>query len=157
MLLRLHKHEIYIRHNNEQQFDIHNLRLQIYRHDLDDYDPHHILHDGLLRQENETFLIVYPSIRTCASFNEIYLVDNRAWIIRMSEGFVTQVISNSTLAVDTFFFISGFLLAYFYLEKSMGKTYTKSINYAAKLNEFFVVVTRRFIRYVVHYLNTPGQ
>ncbi|XP_032677213.1 nose resistant to fluoxetine protein 6-like [Odontomachus brunneus] len=82
--------------------------------------------------------------------------DNRAWIMRMSEGFATQVISNSTLAVDTFFFISGFLLAYLYLEKSMGKTYNKPINYAAKLNEFFVVVTRRFIRLTPPYMMTIG-
>lgn len=71
--------------------------------------------------------------------------------------FSIQIISNSTLVVDVYFFLSGFLLAYVYLKGTMGKTGIKPINYVAKLKEFIAGVTKRFIRYVVRYLNSPGQ
>lgn len=65
----------------------------------------------------------------------------------MAEGFAVQVISNSTLSVDTFFFLSGFLVSYLYLNGKKGKTEDdKSVNYKAKINEFALTVLRRFIR-----------
>lgn len=79
-------------------------------------------------------------------------VDNKPWAWRMAEGFSVQVISNSTLSVDTYFFLSGFLLAYLYLKHTMDhKGHTKPINYSMKLNEFFLTVLKRFIRYVSRY------
>lgn len=75
----------------------------------------------------------------------------------MAEGFAVQIISNSTLSVDTFFFLSGFLVSYLYLngkkvdkknhsttDNNMNKK--KKINYKEKFNEFFLTILRRFIR-----------
>lgn len=89
--------------------------------------------------------------------NKIPFADNVPWALRMSENFAIQVLSNATLTVDTYFFLSGFLLAYVYLTDAMSKMQTKPINYAAKMNGFFVAVTKRFIRYVPHYLNSTGR
>ncbi|KAL6448084.1 hypothetical protein ACFW04_000249 [Cataglyphis niger] len=50
------------------------------------------------------------------------------------------------MSVDTYFFISGFLMAYLYLKNVMDKERIEPINYRAKLNEFFVSVIRRYIR-----------
>lgn len=69
------------------------------------------------------------------------------WIVRFAEGIPVQVISNATLSIDTYFFLSGFLLTYTYL-KSKDKKRNEPIDYREKLKEFFVCVIRRFIRYV---------
>jgi peptidoglycan/LPS O-acetylase OafA/YrhL len=65
----------------------------------------------------------------------------------MSEGFAVQVISNSTLSVDTFFFLSGFLLAYMYLIAHTNDRQLKP-NIRHKVLELLVIVIRRFVRYV---------
>ena len=65
----------------------------------------------------------------------------------MAEGFAVQVIGNSTLSVDTFFFLSGFLVSYLYLKgKKNGKDGGKPINYRRKINEFAGAVLKRFLR-----------
>ncbi|XP_011155266.1 nose resistant to fluoxetine protein 6-like isoform X2 [Harpegnathos saltator] len=89
-------------------------------------------------------------------FYMIDYFDNKATAIRMSDSIASQVISNASLVVDTYFFLSGFLLTYMYLIKSMGRTQTKPINYTAKLNEFFVAVMSRFIRITPSYMITMG-
>lgn len=70
-------------------------------------------------------------------------VDNKIWALRFAEGIPAQVISNATISVDTYLFLSGLLLAYMYL-KNKGRN--KPINCGEKLKEFFVCVLRRFIR-----------
>jgi len=74
--------------------------------------------------------------------------DNKIWALRISEGFPVQVISNATISVDTYLFLSGLLLTYMYMKNKMDKERNKPINYGEKLNEFFVCIIRRFIRYV---------
>ena len=59
-----------------------------------------------------------------------------------------QVISNATIAVDTYFFLGGFLLAYSYLKNKIDKERINPINYKKKLNEFFVSIMKRYIRFV---------
>jgi len=76
-------------------------------------------------------------------------IDNKTWSIRFGTGLPIQVLTNSIMSVDTYLFQGGFLLAYLYL-KNTDKDRSKPINYRAKLNEFFVYVIRRFIRYVFH-------
>lgn len=66
---------------------------------------------------------------------------------RISEGFVVQIISNSTLSVDTFFFLSGFLVSYLYLNEKKKKIDKKPIEYSKKVNEFFGAILKRFLRY----------
>ena len=68
--------------------------------------------------------------------------------MRFAEGIPIQVISNASIAVDTYFFLSGFLLAYIYLKHQTDKEKIKPIHYRKKLNEFFVSIIKRYIRYV---------
>lgn len=75
-------------------------------------------------------------------------VDNRILILRFSEGIPAQILSNASFSVDTYFFLSGFLLAYMYLKNNANKGRNKSINYGVKLRQFFDYVLIRFIRYV---------
>ncbi|XP_014482754.1 PREDICTED: nose resistant to fluoxetine protein 6-like [Dinoponera quadriceps] len=92
-------------------------------------------------------------------YYSIDYIDNMPWIIRQSNsGFAVQILSNSTLTVDTYFFLSGFLLAYTYLShrESMHKTQTEPINYTTKLKEFFVGVTKRLFRLTPAYMMTIG-
>ena len=75
------------------------------------------------------------------------ILDNKPWSWRMAEGFAVQVISNATLSVDTFFFLSGFLVAYLYLKpKLKSSKETERVNYKAKVFEFLGAVIKRFIR-----------
>ncbi|XP_036138986.1 nose resistant to fluoxetine protein 6-like [Monomorium pharaonis] len=84
-------------------------------------------------------------------------MDNKVWLVRFSQGLPIQVLSNATVSVDTYFFISGLLLAYMYLkENTTDKERNKSFNYGEKLNEFFVCVIRRFIRLTPPYMIMIG-
>ncbi|KAG5346539.1 NRF6 protein, partial [Acromyrmex charruanus] len=75
-------------------------------------------------------------------------IDNKVW----SWKFMTDVILiNGPIAVDTFFFLSGFLVVYFYIKNKMDKD-RKLFTYRAKINEFFVLVIRRFIRLTLAYM-----
>ncbi|XP_011634641.1 nose resistant to fluoxetine protein 6 [Pogonomyrmex barbatus] len=83
--------------------------------------------------------------------------DNKVWNLRFAEGIPIQVISNATVSVDTYFFLSGFLLAYVFLKaKTTDKGRGKSVNYAKMLKEFFVCAIRRFIRLTPPYMMTIG-
>ncbi|KMQ98274.1 nose resistant to fluoxetine protein 6 [Lasius niger] len=79
--------------------------------------------------------------------NKITKINNKAWTLRAAKGLAVQTLTNANISVDTYFFISGFLVAYLFLKNVMGKERIGSINYRAKINEFFVYVIRRFIRY----------
>jgi len=78
-----------------------------------------------------------------------YCIDNKIWTLRVTTGLPIQILANASISVDTYFFISGFLVAYLYLKNVTNKQRNKSFNYRAKLNEFFVYVMRRYIRYVL--------
>jgi len=67
------------------------------------------------------------------------------------------ILINAPIAVDTFFFLSGFLLAYFYIKDKMDKDRKQLFTYRAKINEFFVLVIRRFIRYVFYYVDNKKK
>ncbi|XP_043475080.1 nose resistant to fluoxetine protein 6-like [Leptopilina heterotoma] len=82
--------------------------------------------------------------------------DNKPWSWRVSEGFTVQIISNSTLSVDTFFFLSGFLVAYLYLNEKRKKIDKQPINYSRKISEFFGAVLKRFLRLTPAYMMVVG-
>ncbi|KAL7303579.1 hypothetical protein TKK_0003736 [Trichogramma kaykai] len=96
--------------------------------------------------------------------------DNKAWSWRMAEGFAVQIISNSTLSVDTFFFLSGFLVAYMYFTSHRGAEERRrrheeeegepigrrKIDYGRKCGEFVATVLRRYLRLTPAYLMTIG-
>lgn len=90
---------------------------------------------------------------TVNSFNEsciIYHADNKPWGIRLTEGFAMQLIVNGTLMVDTFFFISGFLMAYPYLKQNRKSvTEDKTFSYKTRVVDFFGTILKRFIRFII--------
>ncbi|CAL1684887.1 unnamed protein product [Lasius platythorax] len=83
-------------------------------------------------------------------------LDNKAWTLRAAKGLAVQTLTNANISVDTYFFISGFLVAYLFLKNVMGKERIGSINYRAKINEFFVYVIRRFIRLTPAFMMMVG-
>nr|CAD7203226.1 unnamed protein product [Timema douglasi] len=71
--------------------------------------------------------------------------------LEMSEGFFTQIVANSTLSVDTYFFISGFLVSYlFYKEKSRKQADT--VTFKSSVCDFCLMVSRRFLRLTPAYM-----
>ncbi|KAG5341008.1 NRF6 protein, partial [Acromyrmex heyeri] len=73
--------------------------------------------------------------------------DNKIQAMRLLDSLPIQVISN------TYFFLSGFLLAYTYLKNKIDKEQINPINYKEKINEFFVRIMKRYIRYIYANIN----
>nr|XP_050859870.1 nose resistant to fluoxetine protein 6-like isoform X1 [Vespula vulgaris]XP_050859871.1 nose resistant to fluoxetine protein 6-like isoform X1 [Vespula vulgaris]XP_050859872.1 nose resistant to fluoxetine protein 6-like isoform X1 [Vespula vulgaris]XP_050859873.1 nose resistant to fluoxetine protein 6-like isoform X1 [Vespula vulgaris]XP_050859874.1 nose resistant to fluoxetine protein 6-like isoform X1 [Vespula vulgaris]XP_050859875.1 nose resistant to fluoxetine protein 6-like isoform X1 len=82
--------------------------------------------------------------------------DNKIITWRKSEGFANQVLSNSTLSVDTFFFLGGFLAVYLYFKAEKGKKKHRPFNYVAEANMFFMNLLKRFIRLTPAYMFAMG-
>ncbi|XP_018355372.1 PREDICTED: nose resistant to fluoxetine protein 6-like [Trachymyrmex septentrionalis] len=82
--------------------------------------------------------------------------DNKIWTLRLAEGVFIQVFSNSTVSVDTYFFLSGLLLTYTYLKNKIDKERTNPINYKEKINKFFVSIMKRYIRLTPAYVMMIG-
>nr|CAD7595127.1 unnamed protein product [Timema genevievae] len=80
--------------------------------------------------------------------------DNKPEAFVMSEGLFVQIVANSTLSVDTFFFISGFLVSYlYYKEKSRKQPDTGlTITFKSRVSEFCLMVSRRFLRLTPAYM-----
>jgi hypothetical protein len=53
-------------------------------------------------------------------------------------------------SVDIYFFSSGFLVAHWYLRDKANKILIKQIRYKEKLNELFIHIVKRFLRYVFY-------
>lgn len=79
--------------------------------------------------------------------------DNKVWAWKFTDSFVNQILGNAALGVDTYFFLSGLLVAYFYIKNKMDKDRIQPLTYRAKMNEFVFLVIRRFIRYILCYLS----
>ncbi|XP_043488913.1 nose resistant to fluoxetine protein 6-like [Polistes fuscatus] len=69
-------------------------------------------------------------------------IDNKRLALRKSEELFQQVMSNSTFAVDTFLFFSGFLVTYFYVKIEIDKSIRKPINYLNRILSptYFIVI-----------------
>ncbi|XP_011631950.1 nose resistant to fluoxetine protein 6-like [Pogonomyrmex barbatus] len=80
--------------------------------------------------------------------------DNKVWTSKVTSNFIFQIVTNASLSVDTFFFLSGFLMSYFYLKDKMDKNRMQPLTFRAKLNEFLIMVIRRFIRLTPAYVMT---
>ncbi|XP_047103519.1 nose resistant to fluoxetine protein 6-like [Schistocerca piceifrons] len=81
--------------------------------------------------------------------------DNKPQAFYLSEGFMVQVVSNSTLSVDTFFFLSGFLVSYLYYQGKQGKKPSQE-TCGSKIVEFITMVLRRIIRLTPAYMAVIG-
>lgn len=81
-----------------------------------------------------------------------YFVGNRSIGYTITGSFITQAISNATYSVDTFFFMTGFLMAYAYLkalkkEKKIPSLPTAGVQYCS-------MVIKRYCRITPAYLVT---
>ncbi|KYN30536.1 Nose resistant to fluoxetine protein 6 [Trachymyrmex septentrionalis] len=97
------------------------------------------------------WIIIFHSV-----FYMLEFYDNKTWMLRFAEGIPIQVISNAFVSVDTYFFLSGFLLAYMNLKNKIDKGRSKPIHYKKKLNEFFVSILKRYIRLTPAYIMMIG-
>lgn len=77
-----------------------------------------------------------------------HAIANKVIAYRMTDDFFTQVLSNATLSVDTFFFTGGFLLTYTYL-KSQGN---KKKSFSESTIQIIKGIIRRYIRLTPGYL-----
>ncbi|XP_043488914.1 nose resistant to fluoxetine protein 6-like [Polistes fuscatus] len=73
-------------------------------------------------------------------------IDNRSLVLRKFDDFFSQLISNGTFAVDTFFCFGGFLVSYLYLKNDMSKNIRKPHNYLNVIKLYFLALIKRFIR-----------
>nr|XP_033205023.1 nose resistant to fluoxetine protein 6-like [Bombus vancouverensis nearcticus] len=72
-------------------------------------------------------------------------VMSNIWLVyTMDDLILSQIISNFTLSVDTFFFMSGFLLSYTFLKER--RKYQEIPPIAKRMNEFFQKIVKRYIR-----------
>ncbi|KAL0106558.1 hypothetical protein PUN28_016332 [Cardiocondyla obscurior] len=81
-------------------------------------------------------------------------IDNKVWTWKSSHSFISQIFLNSHIGVDTYFFLSGLLVTYFYIKDKVDKDRVQPLTYRAKINEFFILVIRRFIRLTPAYIAT---
>ncbi|XP_076754904.1 nose resistant to fluoxetine protein 6-like [Xylocopa sonorina] len=72
------------------------------------------------------------------------IIGNRAIAYEMSDNFFMQIVNNGTLSLDTFFFMSGFMLTKVFLKKQLRATTQKSLK--TKLKGFLLSIGKRYIR-----------
>lgn len=88
-------------------------------------------------------------------FYQIDFLKNVPAGFRISEDFFAQPISNSTYCVDSFLFLSGFLLSYtFYKSKSVNFKCKGPVNVMGKVGEFFTMFVHRYLRLTPVYIVT---
>ncbi|XP_043504601.1 nose resistant to fluoxetine protein 6-like [Polistes fuscatus] len=82
--------------------------------------------------------------------------DNKPIGWRKSEGIFAQLITNASMSVDIFFFLSGFLVAYVYLKNEIGKDKRKPYNYLNTIKLYFLIILKRFLRLTPTYMIVIG-
>ncbi|XP_033361157.1 nose resistant to fluoxetine protein 6-like [Bombus vosnesenskii] len=73
-----------------------------------------------------------------------HVLSNKWLVFTMAETLLLQIISNFTLSVDAFFFMSGFLLSHSFLKER--RKYQGIPPIAKRINEFFQKIVKRYIR-----------
>ncbi|XP_068969037.1 nose resistant to fluoxetine protein 6-like [Bombus flavifrons] len=77
-------------------------------------------------------------------FFGFHVMSNTWLVYTVDDHILSQLISNFTLSVDTFFFMSGFLLSYTFLKERRKYQGTPPI--AKRMDEFFQKIVKRYIR-----------
>ncbi|XP_003394659.2 nose resistant to fluoxetine protein 6 [Bombus terrestris] len=77
-------------------------------------------------------------------FFGFHVMSNTWLVYTMDDNILSQIISNFTLSVDAFFFMSGFLLSYTFLKER--QKYHGIPTIAKRMNEFFQKIVKRYIR-----------
>ncbi|KAG5322398.1 NRF6 protein, partial [Pseudoatta argentina] len=81
---------------------------------------------------------------------------NKIQILRLVDSLPIQMLSNGSVSVDIYFFLSGFLLAYTYFKNKIDKERINPINYKEKINKYFVIIMKRYIRLTPAYIMMIG-
>ncbi|KAJ8972707.1 hypothetical protein NQ317_014741 [Molorchus minor] len=80
-------------------------------------------------------------------------ISNVPYAFRLSENFAAQILSNSTYCVDTYLFLSGFLVTYLYYKANKPQEKSENpTNYLRKFIEFCMMYFNRFVRLTPPYL-----
>lgn len=67
---------------------------------------------------------------------------NKWLVYTIDDNILSQIISNFTLSVDTFFFMSGFLLSYSFLKERQNHQEVT----VKRINEYIQKIIKRYIR-----------
>ncbi|CAG9765415.1 unnamed protein product [Ceutorhynchus assimilis] len=87
------------------------------------------------------------------SFFQGDFVRNPPYAWRLTENFAAQIFSNSTYSVDTYLFLSGFLLAYlFFRQTNPHEVDQKANSVFVNVYKFFFMYFNRFLRLTPTYL-----
>ncbi|RZC40276.1 nose resistant to fluoxetine protein 6-like, partial [Asbolus verrucosus] len=87
-----------------------------------------------------------------AVFYQSDYLNNIPIAYRLSEDIFAQILSNSTYSVDTYLFLSGFLVSYLFFKSKKNEASGKSVNYTRKVSEFFMMFLNRFLRLTPPYV-----
>ncbi|XP_066994269.2 nose resistant to fluoxetine protein 6 isoform X2 [Anabrus simplex] len=82
-------------------------------------------------------------------------LDNKPLMFRKSDGFMVQVLSNAAFSVDTFFFLSGFLMSYLFYKSRHGREKSKMSCFSG-IKEIGLTIIRRYLRLTPAYLAMVG-
>ncbi|XP_043476804.1 nose resistant to fluoxetine protein 6-like isoform X1 [Leptopilina heterotoma] len=96
-------------------------------------------------------------VHCCLTTNEIS--DSSLWRSRAENNFLYQTISNGSYAVDTFFFISGCLVAFLYFRTIVKKEIRQkrtTRGFWGKIMQFFGMMFYRYVRLTPPYLLVIG-
>ncbi|XP_077286799.1 nose resistant to fluoxetine protein 6-like [Arctopsyche grandis] len=88
------------------------------------------------------------------SFKAFY--DNQVKMFHLSDNFWAQIVTVLQFSVDTFFCISGYLLASSFFQAEYNKSKTKKHNVLERAKLFGVIVLKRFLRLTPSYMITLG-
>ncbi|XP_043253992.1 nose resistant to fluoxetine protein 6-like [Colletes gigas] len=75
-----------------------------------------------------------------------FSVGNKMTAFLLSTILITQPFSNASYSVDTFFFVSGFLLTHLFVKTRQVKQMPQSETVGVRLFNFFMILIRRIIR-----------
>ncbi|XP_017880967.1 nose resistant to fluoxetine protein 6-like [Ceratina calcarata] len=79
-----------------------------------------------------------------------FYVANKIDVLHMTASFMLQILTNATYSVDTYFFISGFLLSYILLKEIEKEQKPKSL--PVRLKDLVLGIFKRYIRLTPAYL-----
>ncbi|XP_076183630.1 nose resistant to fluoxetine protein 6 isoform X2 [Ptiloglossa arizonensis] len=83
-----------------------------------------------------------------------FYVGNKSTAFLKTDSFIAQIICNASFSVDTFFFMSGFLLTYIFQRETKKEKSPVSFNLRLKVNQLIMIIIRRFMRLTPAYLIT---
>ncbi|XP_018569291.2 nose resistant to fluoxetine protein 6-like [Anoplophora glabripennis] len=99
------------------------------------------------------FLSMLWVVAVHSLFYQADYIKNVPFVYRLSEDFMAQILSNSSYCVDSYLFLSGFLVAYLYFKsKNPYEQPNKPISYLVKIREYIMMWINRYCRLTPPYM-----